>query len=68
MTDFSKLIEAMSDDELRSEANQCEIELHKAVELAPQGERHSECFCALHVLCEEMTKRGMKPIATGVLQ
>lgn len=61
-------IRSMTNDELRNEANQCEIELYKAVELAPQGERHEACFCALYLMCEEMNKRGMTPQATGTIQ
>ena len=61
-------ITAMTNDEIRAAAHQCEIDLHQAVEVAPQSDRHAECFAALHLLCMEMSKRGMKPQATGVLQ
>jgi hypothetical protein len=61
-------IDAMTDQELRCAAHQCEIDLQQAVEVAPQSERHAECFSALHMMCTEMNKRGMTPQSTGVLQ
>lgn len=67
-TQAQDLIAAMTDDELRAAAHQCEIDLHQAVEIDPQGDRHAECFAALYCMCVEKTKRGMKPKATGVLQ
>ena len=61
-------IDTMTDQELRDAAHQCEIDLHQAVEIAPQSNLHAECFAALHMMCIEMNARVMKPQATGVLQ
>ncbi len=65
---MSDCIETMTDDELRSSALQCEIDLRQAAELAPNSERHEACFAALYCMCMEMNYRGMTPQATGVLQ
>ena len=61
-------IETMSDQDLREAANRCELDLIQAAELAPQGERHAECFAALYCLCVEMTRRGMTFKPVGVIQ
>ena len=61
-------IKAMSEQELRDTANQCELDLIQAAQLAPQSERHAECFAALYCLCVEMTERGMMFKPTGVVQ
>ena len=61
-------IDTMTDQELRYAAHQCEIDLQQAVDVAPQSERHAECFAALHMMCIEMNARSMMPQSTGVLQ
>jgi len=61
-------IKTMSDQDLREAANRCELDLIQAAELAPQGERHEECFAALYCLCVEMTRRGMTFKPVGVIQ
>lgn len=52
-------INMMPEQELRDKADQCELDLIQAGELAPHGERYNECFAALYCLCVEMVRRGM---------
>jgi hypothetical protein len=58
----------MTDAELRSATDQCYLDLIQAATLAPQGERHQQCFAAMYLMCEEMTARGITVEPTGVMQ
>jgi|DEB3_MinimDraft_2_1074329.scaffolds.fasta_scaffold62994_2 hypothetical protein len=64
MTGLSEL----SDSDLRTVADQAYLDTLQAATMAPQSEWHSECFCALHALCVEMTYRGMEMEHKGVMQ
>ena len=65
---MNELLKQMSEQQLRDMANQCELDLIQAAELAPQSERHAECFAALYCMCVEMTRRGMVFKPVGVVQ
>ena len=52
MTGLSEL----SDSDLRTVADQAYLDTLQAATMAPQSEWHSECFCALHALCEAVSK------------
>jgi hypothetical protein len=68
MTQLVNLLAAYTDDALNQLADQCEKDLYEAAKLDNNGDWHVACFCALHAICVEKNRRGMKPKATGVIQ
>jgi len=66
--EMMKYIKGMTDKELLSSADQCYKDLIQAATLAPQSERHEECFSALFVLCNEMQVRGLAAKGEGIMQ
>lgn len=54
------MFEELSDAELRMSADKCYADVCAAASVQKDSEWHQACFAALFLLCEEMTRRGLK--------
>ena len=66
--DFTQVIAAMSESELRAMLDGAYKDLIDAATLCPNSEWHEACFSATYHLAEEMNRRGLTAKAVGVVQ
>ncbi len=65
--DFTEVIKAMPETELREAMDIAYKDLIDAGTLCPNTEWHEACFSATYHLAEEMNRRGMTAKAEGSL-